>query len=497
MTLLAAGLRFYRASDPLWLDELHTAWIVDESWDEISPRAAIGNQSPLFFYFVWFSTQWLGMHELAVRLPSIGFGTLLVATVFVATYSWTTSSIAATLTSLLVAIDADCHFYAQEARPYVAVQLFGLVQVFSFSKLIDERPRDDTGLLGKRIGWRIAFVLSGTILFYLHYTAALLFGAYILCFVILKCTRTETPNCPWLNLVIDLAVIGLLIIPAYGHLWEIGGRADDWKAIVEFWPSPQMIRFVEVYLLTSLIGLGVGVLLGRCVKRRVVQPLPWTRTLLVACWLLAPAAIAWLVTILNVAPLAMFRYVVVSALAPIFVAGLCCAAMDSVRWRLGFAGVLLTVALCTSSTLYQWRQDGRLDNRRNENWPLVVERINQDDQCRNWPIYVGSGLLEDHALSNAPDGEFRQYCLFPVTSIYRIDTDKRTIEPFSLAGHTIQHPLPGFKHNIRKMGGAWIVMRTNQKFARALIDWMTREVDGKSQEVFTSPSLNLFKIAGD
>ena len=40
--LLAAALRARHASEPLWVDELHTAWVVEGSLSEVAARAAAG-----------------------------------------------------------------------------------------------------------------------------------------------------------------------------------------------------------------------------------------------------------------------------------------------------------------------------------------------------------------------------------------------------------------------------------------------------------------------
>ncbi|MFP6620039.1 MAG: hypothetical protein VB877_11885 [Pirellulaceae bacterium] len=41
--LLAATLRAQHVSDPLWLDELHTAWVVEDGIGDVAGRAAAGN----------------------------------------------------------------------------------------------------------------------------------------------------------------------------------------------------------------------------------------------------------------------------------------------------------------------------------------------------------------------------------------------------------------------------------------------------------------------
>ena len=51
----------------LWLDELHTGWSVDGSFQQMLNRSAQGNQAPLFFILEWSLVQWLGTSELTLR----------------------------------------------------------------------------------------------------------------------------------------------------------------------------------------------------------------------------------------------------------------------------------------------------------------------------------------------------------------------------------------------------------------------------------------------
>ena len=46
ITVLGAYLRGRCAGESLWVDELHTAWVVADGWQEVAPRARIGNHSP-------------------------------------------------------------------------------------------------------------------------------------------------------------------------------------------------------------------------------------------------------------------------------------------------------------------------------------------------------------------------------------------------------------------------------------------------------------------
>ena len=109
ITALAAVLRAWQTNESLWIDELHTSWVVSDDADSIAGRAAVGNQSPLFFYVVKASTFGFGMTELALRLPSLIAGMALVPLVFFACARWTKSTCAGLFAAVVVALEQPPH----------------------------------------------------------------------------------------------------------------------------------------------------------------------------------------------------------------------------------------------------------------------------------------------------------------------------------------------------------------------------------------------------
>ena len=43
---VGTAARLWQISESLWLDELHTSWVVSDTFDAIPRRAGIGNQCP-------------------------------------------------------------------------------------------------------------------------------------------------------------------------------------------------------------------------------------------------------------------------------------------------------------------------------------------------------------------------------------------------------------------------------------------------------------------
>src|SRR5205085_8159309 len=78
ITLAGLALRLTNIGESLWLDELHTGWVVKDAWSDVAWRAQIGNQSPLWFYAVKVVTTLGGESEFTLRLLSLIAGTALI-----------------------------------------------------------------------------------------------------------------------------------------------------------------------------------------------------------------------------------------------------------------------------------------------------------------------------------------------------------------------------------------------------------------------------------
>ena len=70
-----------QAGESLWLDELHTSWVVAMGCRRFPPARGAGNQSPLYFYLEWGVVQLAGQHEWTLRWLSLAAGTGLILAV--------------------------------------------------------------------------------------------------------------------------------------------------------------------------------------------------------------------------------------------------------------------------------------------------------------------------------------------------------------------------------------------------------------------------------
>ena len=414
IAVVALALRFPQITESLWLDELHTAWCVSGNWGDVAPRAAIGNQSPLYFWFLRLVTGLLGPSELSLRLPSLVAGMALVGVVGVTTAKFAGSTLAGLFAATLVALDYHCIFYSQEARPYAVLQLVAWCHAYAVWQLV-QRPT---------LVWHALFVLGAVLQFYLHYTSAL-FVAAELAFVLVILIANGRSAFRLLPLTADLAIIAVAVLPAAQHLQDIAAHREQWE---QFIPPPTVASLfrtlqLDVYLLPTIAIIVGGILLQGLRKPTTVrnsESYPRQATWLVFCLLLVPTLLAWVANRQHVAALFLRRYLVSSLVAaPVGAAIL--GRMIPSHWLRGV--VVATTAMITmwSSGLCQnWQRDGRFIVDRSQDWRSAVEFVNDHATNSNSSCFVRSGFVEADRLRSQPNDLLKDYCLAPVTSLYRL-----------------------------------------------------------------------------
>lgn len=483
---LAFWLRLVQVGESLWLDELHTSWVVADGGRQLVSRAAVGNQSPVYFALVWCVTRLVSANEFWLRLPSVLAGVALAVGAYWAVVRWTASPLAGLLAALLVAVDRNCVFYGQEARPYALVQLVGLVHVGIFVRLLRwptgvTKQTDGTdashasdGTKGPagipvlaesrgseecRLAWRVAWIGTGALLFYLHYTAVLLVAAEVVVYGLSRwfladargfrtasagraVVMDHSAGYRWRQLAWDLTLLAVCLLPAVPHLREIAQRRQNWLSFVparspwRIWEIADQFP-LHVYLLAPLAVLAASWAYRR-VRGSRRAPAAGCRGpemrwfLLTLCWLLVPLTLAWSATALGSAPVFFRRYLIVTAVAPILWAALACAACPAGLWRGVCALLVVSAAVHQGGMIQQWRQDGRVVGDRNQDWRSAVAYVNEHAEAAS-PVFVRSGLIEAERWYASEDPLRREFCLLPVLGLYRLARSENVLFPLPIS----------------------------------------------------------------
>jgi hypothetical protein len=174
-------------------------------------------------------------------------------------------------------------------------------------------------------------------------------------------------------------------------------------------------------------------------------------------WFAAPTFSAWLLSILEVAPLSEPRYALVAAAGTMVLTGIFCATIAEARSRAMCAALLAVLAW----GLFEPAPRG------SEGWRSAISHINADAQARTYPVLVRSGLLETDALEDRDadeDSLLYQYALLPVTALYRVEPSARILSPLR-AGSAAELRRAQRAHAVDG-GGAWLLLRGTENGAR-------------------------------
>lgn len=473
VTLVGLLLRIAQVDESLWLDELHTAWTISGGLADIPHRAAMGNYSPVYFLLPWATSHTIGFSEFALRLPSVVPGVLLMPLAYFAVVRWTASRSAALLAAWIVALEANFIFYAQEARPYALIQLLGLVHVIVFWSVL-QAPT-----------WRkrVALVSLAALLFYLHYTGLMIVVAEIVAYVAVWVLSRNRPGYRPLQFVTDFALVALACLPASGHLLEIAARRENWKAFIEPRPMAELATsYPFPIVLYVFVPAGVAVVVA--LIRRTLRMVPilgktdWQLLVVLICWYLVPAGVAWFATSADLAPLFFRRYLMVASLAPVMVAGVVCAWGATPRIRIGIA-MFVAAAIVVADwggyhvgTVTAYRNHGKFSQRSMEDWRGVVRYVNSVEDASQHPVFVQSGLIEANGLAAGGDAALSEYCLLPVkTAIYPIDDRKRRIWPLRNGPPLTTDP--DALATAVDCGGAWLIVRGQADWADRVFRYLT------------------------
>ena len=453
LTLFAAGVRGLALTDSLWLDELHTSWVVSDSLSDIGPRARLGNQQPTYFYLPWLALELFGEHEWALRLPSYLAGIALIPACYFLARWWTESHVAACTVAALAALDGQWLFYAQEARVYALVQLMALV-LFALFARVWQQPS---------ARWRAAHVACAVSLFYLHYTTGLLVLAELVAWGI-HFARQPNASYGWKRFAMDMGAYALLITPALPHVWRVAERRENWEQFVQQpgWHELLTLFPLTTYLLLPLAVAAIMLIIcriithftasrphevrrksepenqnveGQCVKGRWptsgLSATQRDRLLLTVAWLVIPLLIAYLTTTTDLARLYFSRYLIGSSAAALLIVAWCVASQRTIFARSVLVTVVLSVAVWSGGWLHPATYSHQLHIHGGEQWREAIVAIVHSIPADDRPILINAGFIESEAWSNSSDPLRRAYCSLPLRGMYRRGIDPARIVPYS------------------------------------------------------------------
>lgn len=403
VAVLALCLRLPALHESLWVDELHTAWVVADGVEPIPVRSAMGNQSPLYFYCVWLSTQIFGTKEWSLRLPSLVGGLLAVGLLTFAAHRWTRDAWTALGIGAVAAVDVDWIFYASEARAYALVLVLGLGQLLLAYRLL----RED------RLGRWVGLVLLSLIQYYLHYSTLLFTAAVGFSLLVWLPDLTGRKRAA-------VAAFGFLLgaLPSLWHLGAIFERRGNWAQLFSPWSVNEWTRWgtIALLLVPALVAWAFHRFRSReSDAQRSDDRFHWPFLAAVA---LLTIGGAWISTVTGLAALFAGRYLIAAEAALLLLLAAMVARLPAVGYRRGavLAAVLLAV---------WFRAPHQFNHLRAEDWQTVTRAIStQFEHDASAPaVAIAAGLIETDLLRD-PNAvisrPWETYARLPIESLYRL-----------------------------------------------------------------------------
>ena len=485
--------------DSLWVDELHTSWTVADGLGDVFVRAARGNQSPIFFWMEWLICAICGHSEIALRLVSWIAANSLIAILMVFVRRETGATIAAAAVGLLLAIDSNLIFYANEARPYALLQLCASLSAISCYRYAT------AGLPRQRVAW-IVLAVTGC---YLHYTAGLLLVAECTYLLLLRRDRSREKTGKWLqSCAIDFTVIALLLLPTLPHLFDIAGRRENWEQFVKrrdvldvmsVLPSTSIV-LVAVIAISIVVVLPFGYRCFCCgTPERIQIPAGfrnrqslWLMTIL---WFVVPVVIAFTLNNTDLARVFFRRYLVSVIPATYLLIGLAIS-MPSRHWRLLVAAVVIGFGAYQSYTVRPFSPYLVVARHSREDWRFAIEWLNENTGATldRELVLLRAGLIEDDFLPSER-ATWQDYSQLPISGLYRLDRSGMDVIslPYTNSGRLDSRTLK----LLGERGEAWLLVRgrkaTREEVVAASIQSTGGEFEIAAQHSF-GPTLGLCKI---
>lgn len=484
VTILAMVLRLPAGGESFWVDELHSAWVVDGPLSEVYWRAAAGNQTPWYFWGLWVWKQVVGDDEVRLRASSMVMVSVACGLLGVA-IARRCGLLFGLVVGVWLAIDGHAVFFGSELRSYAAILLatvlatWGWLEVGTALGLGLQSPAASK----QAWGWKSLAITGSFVAVLLHPTAAIVISLLPVC-LLLRYRKRDLPQSvlranviwPWSGILISLIALSLnwsLVRQAWStrQRWASFGIPESWTELLTIW-NWEWLLVLGLFLPRLLLNHGTRT------KPKARTPLSgdlvWLRLLLVA--ILATIAAYLLAAWLDV-PIWHRRYFI--GVLPLLVAAAGCvlqqgfASLQSFGHDAGVDGrrprkakgdspaadplsywrnwrffqpsacvavrLLLLISITTPMGLVTYRQSiwpiwqqafcGSQTPvaLRAERWREAVQWVNQHRHDAH-PVYVGAELIES-SLWTAWRGrsdtrqheQLASYLTFPLSGPYRID----------------------------------------------------------------------------
>lgn len=462
---LAVLMRLSSCYESFWVDELHTVWAASGDFGDVGPRAAMGNQMPVYFWSVWGWLQLVGDGEFGLRLTSVLAVAIAAAWLFVVVHRETGSAISGALSGGVVAVEANSLWFGTELRPYAAIML---VATFAFGATL-RLMKDERGDRLRQQLVLTACLIAGVLL----QPTSLGVLLWMPVFLIARSMWQRRSWWPRFGIGVVGQVITLIAVLLWAWRFTLQSSwqlKDNWASFAvptwigpywTIWPwwtlviVPLVLAALCWWFLRFREGLNAGSSGGR---------------LLAIGMGLGVAAMAitfayWAIAYLEWVPLWHRRYFI--AVLPIIAAVPGFAAATVPRRVTVFFSVGVLVALMSlQNTWPDMNNPSSSQVQRNEAWREAIAWLG-DQVSDHERVYLDAGLIEARRLDDGSDDQdLIDYLAFPIRGPYGTPSLRDRTSPIA---RSLLLPLDVLGSPESSDDRVWVVSRRSMRSMRSAL----------------------------
>lgn len=475
VVLVSAYFAGSAIKESLWLDEIHTSWVLWGSENTFFERAAQGNQTPLYFQLLRPFTRTLGIGEVALRLPSVvafsislGICVVMLLVGFREGRAASIASGALATASVVVwaLLDRIQLFFATEARVYAICQLTTLLGWWILWRIAQHSigGKKETSIEFASVAmhlfvWSLLAILS--INLHLISGLAIAWQWMTICGLLFAVTLWQGSSIRmWIFFAaMTLVVLAGATLPNLDTAELVWGRRSQWESFGgdASWRKVTSLFPFSMILLPLTIAFVLDWVFGRVVKgsqerkRDSLFPVGRIRQLQTWVWaiaILGPLLTAWLLTAASITPILHRRYLLCVALPLVIFSAHCLMNLrfKVLQWSVLLASLLWMVN--SQGTLGVWAKGELVGSQRPENWRGAASWVNRQisrSEDESTPgssnqaktpglqdgaipkVWIASGLIEAAAAEYPLTQAENAYLSFPLRGLYRVGTQHGTI----------------------------------------------------------------------
>ena len=305
--ILGLILRLININQSLWLDETVQAITSKGTFLNLFVELQGDFHPPLYHLLMWGWAHLFGNGEIAMRIPSVLFGTATIWVVYLIAKNLFPQKLSIIhyplsipgIASLFLATAPFHVYYSQEARTYAMTAFFATLSTYWLLRLMSQQ----------KLSFKIAYIFSTALLLYSDYYGLFVFLAQVIAILIILRKKITKFLFPWLGVVV-------LFLPCLPLLWIQLKTGSQATAFLPEWGRLVNLSFLKVLPLTFikfsigritifnktfyafvsaflLIVYGLILLKGFLKGRKFfIDTCRWV----ILLWFLIPVVVAWLLS---------------------------------------------------------------------------------------------------------------------------------------------------------------------------------------------------------